>query len=247
MHLSRIIFAMLPVLGGTVAPQSTPPVVLELFTSEGCSSCPPADRVLADFAAQGSAAGVPVIALSEHVDYWNSLGWRDPFSQAAFSRRQQHYARRFRLESVYTPQLVVDGALESTANDGRRVSDAIAAAARGPRTAVSLRLSSSGSGFSVHVEASTAAPSDVLAALVTDSTISQVSRGENAGRRLVHANVVRELITVGHCRRHGCEVDFTLDAANPAVRAADSLVIVVQESGQGRITGAAAARLHSPS
>lgn len=244
MYLSPVLLALLPLFSGAAVPDESPPVILELFTSEGCSSCPPADQILALVAAHGNVSGVPVITLSEHVDYWNYLGWRDPFSRAAFSQRQQNYARRFRLESAYTPQLVVDGATELLGSDAKRASAAIAAAASAAKTPVRVQVASTGNNkFSVHVEAPAAAGSEILAALVTDSAVSEVNRGENSGRRLSHASVVRDLIKVGVSHRDGYNGDFTLDAGKAAVRDADRVVILVQENGQGRISGAAAAPL----
>src|SRR6188472_2787151 len=103
------------------------PVVIELFTSEGCSSCPPADRVLAQLAESG-LDGIPIIALSEHVDYWNRLGWKDPFSAARFTDRQQQYADVLRSD-VYTPQMVVDGRRQLVGSDRASAVDEIRKAA----------------------------------------------------------------------------------------------------------------------
>src|SRR3989449_6393247 len=125
----------------TAAPGTGPRnvVVVELFTSEGCSSCPPADDVLSQLAHRQPVPGVEVLALGEHVDYWDRLGWRDPFSSPAFSSRQSTYdARVFHASQVYTPQLVIDGRLERVGSNARAVQRAIEQAAMGPKAAVSL-------------------------------------------------------------------------------------------------------------
>src|SRR5262245_55537745 len=110
------------------------PVIVELFTSEGCSSCPPADEALRRLASTQPVPGVEIVAMSEHVDYWNSLGWTDPFSSAQFSQRQDEYAKAFGLDGIYTPQMVVDGREEFVGNDvgkaGRAIAGAAAAAKR---------------------------------------------------------------------------------------------------------------------
>src|SRR6267142_3420791 len=109
-------------------------VLVELFTSEGCSSCPPADAVLSELVLRQPVAGVEVLALGEHVDYWDRLGWRDPFSSAMFSARQSNYdARVFHRNEVYTPQLVVDGQLERVGSDVSAIQRAINQAAHAPK------------------------------------------------------------------------------------------------------------------
>src|SRR5277367_3092683 len=114
------------------APNSKPAVIAELFTSEGCSSCPPADDLLAELDRRKTLAGVPVIVLSEHVDYWNHDGWKDPFSSELWTERQNYYNQRFRLESVYTPQMVIDGAQQVNGSNGGQVAHAIETAAAQP-------------------------------------------------------------------------------------------------------------------
>jgi len=140
-----LIFGLLVAMVAGLAPAQT--VVVELFTSEGCSSCPPADRVLLALETSRGPrsvvpAGVEIIALGEHVDYWDQLGWKDRFSSPLFSARQQDYGKAFRLESVYTPQMVVNGQKEVLGSDSRAVRDAIGKAAREPHAEVAISMTS---------------------------------------------------------------------------------------------------------
>src|SRR6266849_5758393 len=119
------------------------PVIVELFTSEGCSSCPPADRLLARLDREQPIPGAQIIVLEEHVDYWNQLGWTDPFSSPQFRARQSDYARLFATESIYTPQMVVGGQAEFSGGDGDRAYQEIARAAQRQNAVVTLKASRS--------------------------------------------------------------------------------------------------------
>jgi hypothetical protein len=167
--------------------------VVELFTSEGCSSCPPADRLLAGLIAEAEAGGRPVRALSFHVDYWNYLGWSDPFSRAEFSRRQKLYSEALG-SGVYTPQMIVNGEKEFTGSDARAARAAIAAAlAKGAETSVLLAAGREADGR-LRVDfriGGASAGSVVNVALVEKGLSVPVRRGENGGRTLMHENVVR--------------------------------------------------------
>lgn len=180
-------------------------VVAELFTSEGCSSCPPADAVLTTLAGDRTGA-VTVLALGEHVDYWDRLGWRDPFSSELFSRRQSDYAASvFRSGNIYTPQLVVDGQFEVIGSDLPAVRAAIAKAARSPKASVVVQPTSIlGAGemrVSVRADVPTAVnmrgTADLVVAIVEDRLVTQVRGGENGGRTLPHTAVVRILKVAG--------------------------------------------------
>ena len=178
------------------------PVVVELFTSEGCSSCPPADRVLSALRGDRSRDKAGVIILEEHVDYWNRLGWKDPWSASQFSDRQSEYASRFRLDSVYTPQMVVDGRSELVGSDARRAGDTIASAARSPKAVVTLEqtdVANGQIGLKAHVDRSPSGsePSDVVVVITEDGLRSHVTSGENSGSTLVHNGVVHTLLTIG--------------------------------------------------
>jgi hypothetical protein len=166
-------------------------VLVELFTSEGCSSCPPADAVLARLNREQPVPGVQLVVLSEHVDYWNDQGWKDPFSDARFSDRQGRYGSR-----VYTPQVVVDGHIDVLGSDEGGIVRAAKAAARDPHGTVRLDRSPAGlrisvSGLSGHRDAR------VMLAVVEDNLVSRVEHGENAGRTLSHTAVARVLREVG--------------------------------------------------
>ena len=179
-------------------------VVAELFTSEGCSSCPPADDVLSQFARQ-PASDVEVLALGEHVDYWDRLGWRDPFSSPAYSSRQSNYdARVFHRNEMYTPQLVIDGRFECVGSDVDSIHHAITQAAAALKALVEVtivRADDRELGVTVRVDVPPALTlresGDVLVAVAEDNLLSKVQRGENGGRTLRHSAVVRSLKTVG--------------------------------------------------
>lgn len=170
-------------------------VLLELFTSQGCSSCPPADRLLTELAAHG-VAGVDVVALSYHVDYWNYIGWTDPFSSAEWSDRQRRYARQLADDRVYTPQLVIDGVSECVGSQRREVAKRVAGAARRPAVgAVRADWSPQGLRLAASLPDSAPGPAWVWVAVFETDLETEVRRGENARRTLRNDNVVRRLST----------------------------------------------------
>ncbi len=234
------------------------PVIVELFTSEGCSSCPPADQLLSRLDKEQSIPGANVIALSQHVDYWNQLGWRDPYSSAQFSARQSSYAEAFGRDGVYTPQMVVDGRLEFVGSNATKAREAITEAASSPKAKVQIEITpntetrESGTvQFTVRVEdipAITAGDTaEVLLAITESDLSSSVARGENAGRNLRHTAVVRQLTTIGSIS--GTK-DETLFTAAPVVNISNSwrrdklrAVVIVQERISRHVLGAQAIEL----
>ena len=192
------IYAALAVfLGASPGPDHRTPVLVELFTSEGCSSCPPAEALLRRVVDEQPVAGARIVALSEHVDYWNDLGWRDPFSDAAFTRRQQRYVRRLGLSGAYTPQAVVDGERDVLGSSRSALLAAVAELAARPKGEVRLRSGQAPRTVAVEAAWPEAVAGDLFLALVEAEVVSDVARGENQGRRLVHASVVRSLVLAG--------------------------------------------------
>jgi hypothetical protein len=181
------------------SPEQRQPVLVELFTSEGCSDCPPADALLAKLDQQQFISGAEAIVLSEHVTYWNHLGWSDPFSFASIDARQQNYAQHFGLDSVYTPQMVVDGAAQFVGSDSAKLKQAVARAATAPKPALAISNAQRAPDGTVvfQVRAATGAEATLVAALAENATRSEVARGENAGRTLHHVAVVRVLKNFG--------------------------------------------------
>ncbi len=227
------------------------PVVVELFTSEGCSSCPPADALLAKLDEAQPVGGAEVIALEEHVDYWDSLGWKDPFSSPDWTRRQQEYAAAFGHGEVYTPQMVVDGQSEFVGSRERQSAKQIAEAARRTKTDVAVTTEQTGSGgtqsFTVRVGKVSGGTSGDTAEVwlaVTESKLqSAVTRGENAGEHLRHSAVLRTLRKIGAADA-GKEQAFAGDSNvhfDPAWKRENTRVVVlVQERKSKKILGAAA-------
>jgi hypothetical protein len=226
------------------------PVLVELFTSEGCSSCPPADLLLQKLLAQQSIAGAQVIALEAHVDYWNRLGWSDPYSSPRWTERQGDYASSFG-NDAYTPELVVDGRSNFVGSNAGQAQEEIAQAARQPKADIAITAEKPGGNgsprFSITVAKLSAANSgdraDVWLAVTEDGLRSSVSRGENAGRTLTHAATLRSLRKIGVAEA-SAPLSFsgifpvTLD---PHWKAENLRVVVfVQENRSRQILGVAA-------
>jgi hypothetical protein len=203
------------------------PVVAELFTSQGCSSCPPAEALLAEIA----FTRTDVLALAFHVTYWDRLGWPDPFALPAATARQRAYAASLGLDELYTPELIVDGRRDVVGSDRAGVFAALASAAADAAASVPLRIARTEGGISVAV--GTGAGQGALLLLGYDSARSTaVARGENGGRTLIEANVVRAMLPLGAWRGQ--------PLVRAAPRPAGEHVAVLLQAPDGRILGAAA-------
>lgn len=219
-----------------------PPVLVELFTSEGCSSCPPADELLRQVNGQHTSDGALIIGLSEHVSYWNSLGWSDPFSSDVYTQRQSDYSARLRTEGPYTPQMVVNGREQFVGSDRSALHSAFSQESR--RKQIDLHITSAsiiGNQVSFRYSAAgVPANSSVqlMAALVDDSDRSNVLRGENSGRALTHIFVARTLTAVGTVQDSpNKQVTLTLPAALTKSSQPHHLVIFAQQPDLGSVLG----------
>lgn len=208
------------------------PTVVELYTSQGCSSCPPADALLGKLAKRGD-----IIALSFHVDYWDYIGWKDPFAHASYSKRQRTYARHFSRSFVYTPQMVVHGLTETSGTDEREVHSRIARAANAPDVTVGLTHGYDGE-ISVSVSASTQpAQASVWLVLYQSSKKTEVRRGENRGRVIENFNIVKKLAKIGEWK--GQRLNLTVSADKFRERGVDGCAVFLQSEQTGPILGAA--------
>jgi hypothetical protein len=225
-------------------------VLIELFTSEGCSSCPPADALLEKLDRSQPVNGAELIVLSEHVDYWNDIGWKDPYSSHEYSERQSAYAARFGRSGIYTPQMVVDGHSELVGSDERGAIKAVENESRFVKVPLSLSgLHFENNKVSMHVEAGPLEPSigarsaNLYLAIADESDVSQVSRGENAGRTLKHVAVLRSLVPVGTVNKTDkVSKDVTVKVSNES-RGHLRIVGIIQEQSAGRVLGVASAQL----
>jgi len=233
-----------PIVGRT-------PVLVELFTSEGCSSCPPADQVLTKLDQSQPVERAQVIAISEHVDYWNRLGWTDPFSSVRFSQRQQEYAEALGLDDVFTPQMIVDGSVQFVGSSLANARDAIAAAASNDKIPIKLSLETGPARNSAKLRVSIWDESgisnnracDVFYALTESGLKSKVLRGENSGRRLAHTAIARMLEQIGSLSGGKFDAEKSLDLSPNWKRDNLSAVVFVQEPGRHRVLGAAVIKL----
>jgi hypothetical protein len=229
--------------GGSLSNSASAPVLVELFTSEGCSSCPPADAYLQKLDAQPTP-GTQFIVLSEHVDYWNHIGWEDPYSSAAFSQRQDRYGTKLGLESVYTPQMVVDGVSEFVGSNHHEAEQAFAKAHTAPKVEVRISNVTLKDGVvRAHVDSAQLPQNkkaDVVFVVALNHADSQVAHGENAGRHLTHVAVVKSLSRVGTAdagKAFSSDVSVKVDGALQANNL--RVVAFLQEPGQGRVLGVA--------
>jgi hypothetical protein len=225
-------------------------VLVELFTSEGCSSCPPADTALLTLASEQPVPGAEVIALEEHVDYWNRLGWTDPFSSRALSLRQDEYGDAFGAGRVYTPQMIVDGRTEFVGSDLARAREAVAQATKGPK--VPIRISGTPGALSdlltVRIQSGPydgdAGAPELWVAITEDGLATDVLGGENGGRKLRHGAVVRSLQKVG-IRDARLAADARVRIGEAWVREQLRIVAFVQDRTSHRVLGAGATPLHA--
>ena len=222
---------------------SANPVLVELFTSEGCSDCPPADTLLAHLQQDQPVASANIIALEEHVDYWDHLGWRDRFSSHDVTARQNQYTSRLHLDDNYTPQMIVDGADQFVGSDSAHALKAIASAAHAPK----LKLTLSSTSFSaphatgtISINGQPPAKADLYAALVLKTASTNVERGENGGHTLHHVAAVLALQKIGDT---SAPRSFSLNAPQGTDSANLAVVVFAQQPGQGAILGAVSSNL----
>lgn len=242
-----IVLAAASVSAGQPAPSRTP-VVIELFTSEGCSSCPPADALLSRLAWTQDVSGAEVIALGFHVTYWDRLGWKDPFSLSQATDRQQQYSRVFGEDRIYTPQMVVDGREEMVGSDEHAVRQAVARLAKAPHTRISLEPHFDERGVTARIVVPDLPPGikeplDLIFVVIEGHLSTQVKRGENANRLLKHDAVVRGMSKVGMLdgtTKFPFEVNGFLPAAKEERLRPENpwqVVAILQGRSSGRIWG----------
>jgi hypothetical protein len=238
--------AALALAAGTATRAEEPAhaVVVELFTAQGCSSCPPADRLLAQL---GETSGGRVVPLEFHVDFWNNLGWTDPFSSAEWTRRQEAYARRFGAAQVYTPQAVVDGASQLIGSREAELRAAIAAAAARPAAAIALSLEPSAKDVKAVArvelpEALRGKKWDLMLAVYETGLVTPVRRGENGGRTLANEYVVRSLRRAARVEQSGAS-EATLPLDKDWNRSRVGVAAFVQDPTTLEIRGATAQAL----
>jgi hypothetical protein len=238
------VFAVAPVISAAQTSQTTrTPVLVELFTSEGCSTCPPADALLAKLDQGHPIDGAEIIVLGEHVDYWDNQGWHDRFSSHQYTERQSQYCGRLRVEGPYTPQMIVDGTDQFVGNDGPHAVRAIQHAAQNSKIKLTLSqpvVDGRKISASVSIPDSTVqTKGDVYAALVDPTDSTEVRGGENGGHHLQHVGVVRSLQRVGSLKDLGTKpVSFNLTAPGDAKPNEMRVVVFAQQSGQGPVVGA---------
>jgi hypothetical protein len=240
-------------------PQSAPaqtertPVLVELFTSEGCSTCPPADILLSKLTSLQPIAGAEIIALEEHVDYWNHDGWVDSYSSLDWTVRQQGYVAHFKGKSPFTPQMVVDGQSQFVGTNAREAQSSIQEALQHPKAQISINAESASKSDAARIEvhignlsgASIQEPADVWVAVTESNLETAVKAGENAGKTVPHAAVVRSLHKIGTVQARDSspfvatqQIKFKSNWKTENLR----IVVFLQERKSLRVLGVASTR-----
>ena len=251
MHPSprALLLTMLLATAPILAQQARTPVLVELFTSEGCSSCPPADALIARLQHDQPVPNADIIVLGEHVDYWDQLGWHDRFSSHDLTERQTEYAQRLNVEDPYTPQMVVDGTAQFTGNDSTQALRAIALSARTPKLALTLSTPAlDGNRINLSVSSATAnlPRADLIAALVETTASTQVAQGENKGRTLHHVSIVRDMRKIGTTKQLASPLFFSFLVPKDAPLMNLRIIVFVQQPNQGAVIAAASSTAPPP-
>jgi hypothetical protein len=232
------VMALAAMLTAPARAQTARPVVVELFTSQGCSSCPPADALMIDLAKRPD-----VIALSFNVDYWDYTGWKDSLARPEFGLRARAYVDRMKLQSPYTPQMIVDGLIDVVGNNKGLVAGAVQKQTNAPRDAVPVAIARSGDKIGVSLGEGRAVPGARILVLRTKSAITiEIGKGENKGKQITYTNSVRRVMDAGEWT--GKAANLTLPVTMPDLKEpTDGVVVLIQGGPGGPILGAAQLRL----
>ena len=246
-----------PVSVSNAAPPGTTeasavPVLVELFTSEGCSSCPSADNVLAALERTQTVTGARIVPLALHVDYWDGIGWPDPFSSAEATQRQRNYAPLG--SGSYTPQAVIDGRSETIGSRKGMVEQAIGEAAKRPHGTIGVDVAARANAAAPvavtlkigALPAGAALDAEVLVALTQNAVRVAVLRGENAGKTLEHTAVTRQLIVAGKAPAGGAELLASFDLPKGVAAKELRIVAFVQERASRKVLGTATRDVEAP-
>jgi hypothetical protein len=218
-------------------------VLIELFTSEGCSSCPPADDLLCQINGKRTDTGQLIVGVSEHVTYWNAQGWTDPFSLSVSTERQDEYGRRFGLESVYTPQMIINGETQIVGSDSAALLHALKSEA--PKESLSVQIVSAGiekNVLNIDFIVTGSAPgrgAEIFAILAEDETTSKVLHGESSGRTLSHVAVAQSIMriaTIKTSTERTVHLPLSTSAQMPS-GTGRHLILFAQASGLGKVLG----------
>ena len=228
-----------------------PGILVELFTSEGCSDCPPADELLRQLDAQANNTPHEIVVLGEHVDYWDGQGWHDRFSSHDYTERQVEYARRLHVDDPYTPQIIVDGRIQFVGNDARRLQASLKEAASYAKTTLNIDAQEiNPAELVVKVQAGPlpdgSKRADLYLALADNSDETRVGGGENSGKSLHHVAVLRSLEKVAKVPADGAQKEIRLKVPKSESPGNVRLVAFVQEPDNGPVLAAAVKLLGEP-